>query len=49
MGQPVFPQGLEAAPAVMGFEFDPEQIPNLPVEVGQIAAGMCDGADGDVP
>ena len=48
MGQPTFAQGLEATPAVVGLEFDPEQIPHLPVEVGQVAAGVGDGAEVDV-
>ena len=48
MGQPTFPQGLEATPAVVRPQFDAEQIPHLPVEVGQVATGMDDGAYGKV-
>ena len=48
MGQPTFPQGLEATPAVVRPELDAEQISHLAVEVGQVSTGMGDGTYGQI-
>ena len=48
VGEPAGTQRLEAHPAVVGSEFDGEQVAELTVEVGEVGAGVGERGDGEV-
>ena len=48
MGLPALAQHLGAGPAVVGAEFDAEQVAHLAIEVGEIGLGPAAHADLDV-
>ena len=46
--EPALAQGLEAGPAALRAQDDAEEVAELLVEVGQMALGMREGADGEI-
>ena len=41
-------EGDKPTPTIMRSEFKPEQVTDLPIEVGEVTTGMGDGSDAQV-